>query len=110
MRSLSPKARFLIEAGLHRLEKPALSEQWKRWAAEHPFVRTTGFVNQSITDPMPRELAQGILAALDLLARRIRAHIDDPSTSDRDAANCENDLVYIEDIVSEVARELRAYA
>jgi hypothetical protein len=109
MRSLSPKARFFIEAGLDQLQHPTLKNEWQNWARTHPFVRTGGFVNQAV-DSLPRPLAEGVLSGLRALSKGIRDKIDNPATPARDAANLENDLSYIADIESELIRDLRAYA
>ncbi len=106
MRSLSPKARRLIEHGIAALDRSEYRQIWLAWSKEHPSKRSGGPVNQA-QDHLPAPLAQIVLAALDRLLVEIGKTAEDPAAPRDIAIRAANELGFIRDLESEVIADLK---
>jgi hypothetical protein len=99
---LSQGARQLIDAAVEELGDPTRKEVWRAWAAAHPRARRAGDFWDDGGPPLPHDVVEAALLALNEATRRKRSRIEAASSED-EISDLDNDLSHIK----AVARLLR---
>jgi|GEM_PF-1673962 hypothetical protein len=94
----SPGGRQVIDAAVAQFEDPHGREVWQRWAAQNPRTRRAGDPWDDGGPPLPHEIVEVALRALDCLARAKSLAREHPSSEDEIAA-IDNDLSRIKAVI-----------
>ena len=94
----SPTARQLIDEAVAELPSEALRAIWTSWTREHPAVRQIGTWADDGRGPFPREVLNIVFAALEGMSARLRLQRAEPTVSEDEIADLENDLSRIRSV------------
>jgi hypothetical protein len=102
----SPKAKRVIDYAVWTLPDDRKRRAWQSWAISHHIVRQAGDPTNDGRAPMPPDIAQIVLAALDRMATTLRRPY--ATISEDDAFVADNGLSYVQTLAEAVTQELRA--
>jgi len=93
----SSKARQLIDNAVLFLH-PAERQVWIAWAAEHPHGRGPGESSDDGRGPLPAELIDVLLAALEAKRSHMTASFEKRTLSEDEISDLDNDLSHLRSV------------
>jgi hypothetical protein len=94
----SPSGRRIIEVAVDQLGDPRRQKIWQAWAKQNPRVRRAGDPWDDGGTPLPGEVVETALLALNEMARAKRHERESARTED-DAASLDHDLSRIKAVI-----------
>lgn len=103
---LSPQARRLIDDAVNRLPSESDRQVWRTWANTHPRVRHWNDPPDDDRPPIPRNVAEVVLTALDTAASGISRQLASDVPDEDELLHLDNSLAYIRAIEAALVRNL----
>jgi hypothetical protein len=91
----SPKARELVDLGFTNFTEPPRIAIWKAWADANPRVRRAGEPWDDGGPPLPGDVVEIALIALDKMEGSLKNQKLQPTLSEDDISDLDNDLSHL---------------
>jgi hypothetical protein len=98
----SAKARQLLDNAVNALPDVSRRAVWRTWASEHPYFRQPDGPADDGGPPLPGDVADVALYALQEMADSKTNRRTASNISEDEAADLENDLTYIRAVVRQI--------
>jgi hypothetical protein len=91
----SPKARHLIDRAVSNFTEPSRAAIWRAWADANPRVRRSGEPWDDGGPPLPDDVVDTALLALDRMENSFTRRKEMPNVSEDEASDLDNDLSHL---------------
>ena len=101
----SANARQLIDNAVASLDEPR-QKAWRTWIAQQPVRRSAGDPLDDERGPLPAEIVNIVLSALEAMRDNLRRQLSAPGLSEDDISDLDNDVSHISSVERAVYQSL----
>jgi hypothetical protein len=109
MLTFSPLARQVIDAAVAELPNASQRAIWTDWAREHATERRIGGPADDDKGPLPGEVANIVLAALESMSARLRLRLAEPAISEDEISDLDNELSRIRSVERALYQDIQRH-